>query len=281
MTFGKDTNPITFGFLGKHHLKNSKLKMSLRHKGKKLSEETKRKISIAHKGFKFSEESKKKISLSNKNRPRKKRSEESIKKQILSMKGHILSDTTKRKIGLANIALKGKKLPEIVKEKLRLNSARYWLGKKLTDEHKSKLSIAKLGKKISDEHKRKISEAHKRLLQNDEYAKQRIKHFFIKPNKPEKIMIELIQNNNLPFIYVGNGKFWINGFNPDFIDYDNKKIIEIFGNYWHNTKRAKIRDKERLDIYSKNGYETIIIWENETKNPDLVLEKIKKIEVKI
>jgi hypothetical protein len=60
------------GMFGKHHSEETKIKMSLSQKGRKLTEETKRKISEAHKGktawnkgkigcYKLSEETKNKI----------------------------------------------------------------------------------------------------------------------------------------------------------------------------------------------------------------------------
>ena len=61
----------------------------------------------------------------------------------------------KRKIGLANsIALRGKKLPEEVKKKIRKKLT----GRKLTKEHKQHLSETLKGKPKSEERKRKISE---------------------------------------------------------------------------------------------------------------------------
>ena len=97
-----------------------------------------------------------------------------------------------------------------------------------------------------------------------------------RPNKPEKIIINLIKQYNLNFIYVGNSKKWFKGetqsFNPDFINEDKKKIVEFFGNYWH--KNTKEDDKERLKTYTKYGYKTIIIWENELKNLDEIKNKI-------
>jgi len=97
----------------------------------------------------------------------------------------------------------------------------------------------------------------------------------IKPNKPEKIMINLIKENNLPFNYVGDGQVIIGGFNPDFLSKNPKKIIEVFGDYWHNLSKIKNRDKKRFGEYKKYGYETLVIWEHELKNPFQVLNKIK------
>ena len=97
-----------------------------------------------------------------------------------------------------------------------------------------------------------------------------------RPNRPETIIINLIKQYNLNFIYVGNSKKWFKGetqsFNPDFINEDKKKIIEFFGNYWHeNTKED---DRNRLKTYSQYGYQTLVIWENELKNLDKIKNKI-------
>jgi very-short-patch-repair endonuclease len=91
------------------------------------------------------------------------------------------------------------------------------------------------------------------------------------PNKPEKLLIKLLPKS---FKYVGNGSFWINKFNPDFIDLKNKKIIELFGDYWHNLKNNKFRDKLRLKAYKKYGYQVLIIWEHELKNVIKLINKL-------
>jgi len=98
-----------------------------------------------------------------------------------------------------------------------------------------------------------------------------------RPNKPEKIIINLIKQHNLNFIYVGDNKKWFKGktqsFNPDFINEDENKIIEFFGNYWHKDTQEK--DKERLKTHSKYGYKTLVIWEHELKNKEQIVNKIK------
>jgi hypothetical protein len=102
----------------------------------------------------------------------------------------------------------------------------------------------------------------------------------IKPNNPEKLMIKLIKENNLPFNYVGNGAIWFRGdnniFNPDFLSKNPKHIIELFGDYWHNRGNSKKRDLIRLNTYAKYGYKTLVIWEHELKSPNQVIDKIKE-----
>ncbi len=97
------------------------------------------------------------------------------------------------------------------------------------------------------------------------------------PNRKEQQLNKLLKCLfGSEYKFVGNGKVIINGFNPDFINVNGqKKIIEFYGDYWHNLPNYKIRDKRRLKIYKRYGYKTLIIWERELKNIDLLTNKIK------
>jgi len=97
------------------------------------------------------------------------------------------------------------------------------------------------------------------------------------PNLIEKQLQKIIPSN---FKFVGNGTMMINRFNPDFIDLKNKKIIELFGDYWHNREDYKIRDKKRIKTYKKYGYKTLIIWEHELKDINKVIIKLTKFNQK-
>ncbi len=118
-------------------------------KGSKHTEETKNKIGeankLALKGKKLSEEHKRNIGIGNKNQ-----SKETITNRIETRKRNNKiwhSEETKRKIGLAN---KGRKNPPNVGFKK---------GQKFTEEHKRKLSLAKIGRKYSKEHRKNMSKA--------------------------------------------------------------------------------------------------------------------------
>lgn len=202
----------------------------------------------------------------------------------------------------------GRKFTEEHKQKISIAhiGQHYNKGIIITEEHKRKISEAKIGKPCSEETKRKISETlkghpcykniernkkisiskkiiQKRMWKNQEYREKQLnsifKGFELKPNKPEKIIIDLIKQNNFPFNYVGNGKLWFRGethsFNPDFLSKNPKHIIELFGDYWHNREDYKKRDKERLETYNKYGYKTLVIWEHELNNLKFVLNKIE------
>lgn len=116
----------------------------------------------------------------------------------------------------------------------------------------------------------------KKLWQNKEYKEKQLKAMYkglnLHPNKPEKLLDKLLQKF-LPneYKFVGDGKIFIASFCPDFVNKNNNKIIELFGDYWHGLPEKKLVDKRRSIAYKKYGYKTLIIWEHELKD----LEKVK------
>ena len=67
-----------------------------------------------------------------------------------------------------------------------------------------------------------------------------------------------------------DGKFFINFTNgkvknPDFIVRpvkETKKVIEIFGRYWHKAEE----EAELTERYAEVGYKCLVIWEEEVYN---------------
>lgn len=133
----------------------------------------------------------------------------------------------------------------------------------------------------SSETRKKLSIASKRNWQNKEYRdktrKAILKANNISPNKPEKSLIKLL-NKLFPKTYkfVGDGKLMIDKFCPDFVNKADNKIIEFYGDYWHNLPDRKALDIVRLKTYKKLGYKTLIIWEKELKDLNKVTNKIKE-----
>ena len=97
-----------------------------------------------------------------------------------------------------------------------------------------------------------------------------------RPNKPEKVIMSIIKDNKLDFRYTGDGSLIIGCLNPDFVNKDNNKIIELYGDYWHNLPKSKKTDSKRVGIYKNHGYDTLIIWEHELENLKLVEDKLIK-----
>lgn len=98
------------------------------------------------------------------------------------------------------------------------------------------------------------------------------KALLIFPNKLEKAVMELLESL-FPgeWKYTGDLSFIINGKNPDFVNVNGqKKCIEVFGDYWHSGQDPE----ERIKVFRTHGWETLVIWERELKNIDLVKERI-------
>jgi len=87
-------------------------------------------------------------------------------------------------------------------------------------------------------------------------------------------------HGNMDAKFVGDGKVILSGFCPDFINKIQKKIIELYGDYWHTKSQYVInKDKRRLIEYKKRGYKTLIIWEHELKDLDKITNKLIKFTV--
>jgi very-short-patch-repair endonuclease len=111
------------------------------------------------------------------------------------------------------------------------------------------------------------------LWKNKIFRKKLLKNS--NPNKPEKALNDiLIQLFNNQYYLNVKGKYVIGTKIPDFIDVKNKKIIEMFGDYWHNRPEIKLRDKRRLIEYKKFGYKTLIVWQEELKNKVQLIKKL-------
>jgi len=105
-----------------------------------------------------------------------------------------------------------------------------------------------------------------------------------KPNKKELIIDSLIQIVTNDFKY--NGDFslgiCIGGKVPDWVNVNGqKKVIELFGRAFHDPKftfRKNIPYHQTyegtIEHYKKYGFDCLIIWDDELKNPGRVLKKI-------
>lgn len=87
------------------------------------------------------------------------------------------------------------------------------------------------------------------------------------PPKPQTKLerdLERILECNFPgeWRYVGDGKVTIEGYRPDFINCNGKKlVIEAYGNFWHKPEE----EDKRKELFAKYGYRTLVIWEPEDR----------------
>ncbi len=176
-----------------------------------------------------------------------------------SDKNPIHSFQNKRKGGLAN---KGKTRLDLTK----MNKEPWFI------------ELRREGQKKSN----KMGIGFKRLNNDINFIKKRLKALMTRPTKPEKILIDLINHNNLPYKYVGDGEVIIGRKNPDFINCNGKKkVIELFS--WHHSSENKGLRWQSTEfgtkaIYSQYGFKTLIIWQSELENINKILIKIKKFD---
>lgn len=146
------------------------------------------------------------------------------------------------------------------------------------------ISKALKGKPKSKEHNKKISIRAKERMSNIQYKEKLMKKIFksceMKPNKLEQQFDTLLQKN-FPneWKYVGDGYTFIGGKCPDFLNVNGeKKLIELFGTYWH-MERPKLTKQQaeslRVNHFAKYGFKTLVIWENELKHPNQVINRIR------
>jgi len=127
----------------------------------------------------------------------------------------------------------------------------------------------------------------KNLWADPEWKKKQLKAIFkglrLLPNKPEKFLDKLFQQLFLNQIkYTGDGKdedSIVAGRCPDFIFTDGqKKIIEHFGDFHHGEGRTGIpneqHEQERINLFARYGYQTLVIWEHELEDIDILQKKI-------
>lgn len=120
------------------------------------------------------------------------------------------------------------------------------------------------GRKQSDELKKWRSEDMKKRFQDPEFQKQWAKSMANSPNKLEQDFDALTPNN---VVFKGNGKFFLtfkNGQvkNPDFVVEHQRKVIELYGDYWHKGDIPQ----ELIDLYAEIGFEAMVIWESQFRN---------------
>ncbi len=194
---------------------------------------------------------------------------------------------TAKKMGDAN---RGKKRSEEFKEKRRIymiNAFKDPSSAYNSEEYKKKKSISLSGKNNPmygiKPSKEVIENNRKRMIElnkDPEFIKKRFKCLMKKPTKPE-IQLDTLLQKNFPneWKYVGDGEIVIGTLCPDFININGKKlIIELFGDYWHNREGMKFISTERgrKEIFKRYGFDTLIVWENELKSPENVIENIKR-----
>ena len=149
----------------------------------------------------------------------------------------------------------------------------------------------KIGRAVKKHHQENpetragMSKSKKKFYQeNPEALANLLRSQNIKPTKPEICLENILEKFFPKYEYTGDFSYLIGRKNPDFINNVNgqKKIIEMFGDYWHSKTRTgrtkKQEENQRIKHFAKHGYKTLIIWESELKNIEKVIQKIQMFD---
>jgi G:T-mismatch repair DNA endonuclease (very short patch repair protein) len=180
--------------------------------------------------------------------------------------------------------------PERV-NRARINAIKRQTGKKQTPEWIAHRMAHKIGSHQSPETiaKRLKTRTERGNLkwtpdQREKLLPGFLKRTKVRPTSLEKIFNSLIIKYDLPYKYVGDGYTWIVGRCPDYLNINGKKeVIEVFSRWWHDPKvnpRTKPQHTEEATIahYKKYGFKCIVIWEEELKHENKVLDMIGYIK---
>jgi len=157
-------------------------------------------------------------------------------------------------------------------------------------EVRKKISLSKIGTKHTAEWKQNISIANKGV-NNPFYGKHHTEESIRKmimslcrsPNSLEQYFSNVIQQNNLPYKFTGNGTFIIGTKIPDYINVNGEKTaIEIFHDYYKIQDYGSVENyiEQRTKYFSKYGWNVLFFTSEEIYNSlDNVVQKIRGFNI--
>lgn len=191
-------------------------------------------------------------------------------------KEHFCLDCNKKLVGVN--AIRCNSCAQKVVAKLN-NKKSPMLGRKHTKETKEKISMNVKGERNHFYGKKHREESIKKMLDKQLKRWKTIPNCRNKQNKVEKVLERILKDIfYLKYKYVGDCKFFIDRYNPDFVCEEDKKIIELYGDYWHNLPEYIERDKKRIEEYTKAKYKTLIVWEHELKDVETLCHKLVEFD---
>jgi len=94
-----------------------------------------------------------------------------------------------------------------------------------------------------------------------------------KPNISESKINGWIQEAGLPFMYTGNKIVAAVNISPDWTHIDKKQVIEYDCRFWHQKGEEK-----RNNIYKESGFKVLVLNEDDLKDKEATMLKIKVFE---
>ena len=102
------------------------------------------------------------------------------------------------------------------------------------------------------------------------------KYEFIRKNYPSNgcqntkaLFQEYYEVYSLPFRYVGDGSFIIEGKNPDFVDVNGKKVcVEVHCGVFDRLQKRVNYESERKEFFGRYGWDCIVFMQDKTRRLD-------------
>jgi hypothetical protein len=128
--------------------------------------------------------------------------------------------------------------------------------------------------------------AYRKATDNPEFRRRQLKAVVDSqggPNKAERKLDALLQRL-FPgeYKYTGDGTLIIDRMNPDFANVNGqKKLIELFGEHVHHTKKAFCKVSKRRTYrgrkraFAEFGYKALIVWSAELKDEWSLVKKLR------
>jgi len=132
----------------------------------------------------------------------------------------------------------------------------------------------------TEETRKRMSETMKEHWKDPEFAKMVSELQHRRPNGSE-LRLQTVLDKRFPgeWRYVGDGQFWIEGRNPDFMNVDSRKqVIEVFGVYWHDPTLFpdRLSEEELVAHYRSYGFDCLVFWEYDVFDEDEVAKRVSK-----
>lgn len=276
--------------------------------GKFVSQETCQKLSKVLKGKLRSEETKLRMSISAKKRaPRvfSEQARENMRKAQANKVGVKHTEEMKKRLSeLAKLRPKmsletREKISKSLTGKVGVNTGRI-----LSKLWRENLSKAKRGKKQSDytilkrantirkthntiEYKMKMSDINKQRFQNmtteerTSFMKNITKKGQTLPNLFETRCMHEFKKHGIELEYCGDGRFSINGKFPDFVNVEQKIIVEVYYKFWKIKKYQSLENYQNIRKQHFSGWKVFFLECDDLQNVNKFyeLKQLFKTEV--
>ena len=131
-----------------------------------------------------------------------------------------------------------------------------------------------LGMRHTQETKDHLRDVFRAKFQDPAYAEWMFERWGTSPNKLETYFDSITPDE---VVFKGDGKFFLTFKsgkvkNPDFVVAHQRKVIELYGDYWHEGEDPE----ELIARYKEIGFECLVLWESEVhKDIEAVLSRVE------